>query len=223
MKKYTFLWCLIVLLAVAVVVLPEPRAVFINLTTEHPYLMGFLKFALLATMGELLAIRIRNGCWKLPGGILCRTLVWGVLGMMITLMFQVYAGGIEHCLIKGFLPGSENRFLFALWAAVIMNLSFAPAFMAFHRVTDTFIDKYCSGCRSIKVFHVLSEIDWVEFIHFIVLKTIPFFWIPAHTITFLLSPEYRVVMAAFLSIALGVFLSLGKRHNKTMEVHGNEL
>ena len=223
MKKYTFMWSLIVVLAAAIVVWPDSRAVFINLTTEHPYLMGFLKFALLATMGELLAIRIRNGCWKLPGGILYRMLVWGGLGMMITLMFQVYAGGIENCLKNGFLPGARNQFLFALWAAVIMNLSFAPAFMAFHRFTDTYIEKHESGCRNIKVPNVLSDIDWAEFINFIVLKTIPFFWIPAHTITFLLPPEYRVVMAAFLSIALGVILSLGKKHNKIMEVHGNEL
>ncbi|MCX7905011.1 MAG: Mpv17/PMP22 family protein, partial [Caloramator sp.] len=49
------------------------------------------------------------------------------------------------------------------------------------------------------------------FISFVVLKTIPFFWIPAHTITFLLPSEYRVLMASFLSIALGAILSLAKR------------
>lgn len=217
MRKYTFLWSLFLMMAAAVVVWPASRVVFIELTVEHPYSMGFIKFAVLATMGELLAIRIGNGFWKLPGRILYRILVWGVLGAMITLMFQVYAGGVEYCLKNGYLPGNGNPFWFALWVAIIMNLSFAPAFMAFHRFTDTYIEKCSSGSPNRKVIHVLADIDWAEFIHFVVLKTIPFFWIPAHTITFLLSPEYRVIMAAFLSIALGVILSMGKRNNKGRE------
>jgi hypothetical protein len=42
-------------------------------------------------------------------------------------------------------------------------------------------------------------------------KTIPIFWIPAHTITFLLPSEYRVLSAAFLSIALGTILAFAKK------------
>jgi len=38
--------------------------------------------------------------------------------------------------------------------------------------------------------------------------TIPFFWIPAHTITFLLPGEYRILFAAVLGIVLGVFLAV---------------
>ena len=39
-------------------------------------------------------------------------------------------------------------------------------------------------------------------------KTIPFFWIPAHTITFILPQDYRVLFAAVLGIALGVLLAI---------------
>jgi hypothetical protein len=45
------------------------------------------------------------------------------------------------------------------------------------------------------------------------MKTIPLFWIPAHTITFSLPPEYRVLMASFLSIALGGILAFAKRRS----------
>ena len=45
---------------------------------------------------------------------------------------------------------------------------------------------------------------------FTLLKTIPLFWIPAHTVTFMLPAEYQVIMAAALSIALGIMLSLKK-------------
>jgi hypothetical protein len=58
---------------------------------------------------------------------------------------------------------------------------------------------------------VVDKIDFYGFISFVVLKTIPIFWIPAHTVTFLLPPEYRVLMAAFLSIALGGILAFAKR------------
>jgi hypothetical protein len=52
---------------------------------------------------------------------------------------------------------------------------------------------------------------------FVFKKTIPFFWIPAHTITFLLPPELRVLFAAALGIVLGVILALAslKRNEAT--------
>jgi hypothetical protein len=55
---------------------------------------------------------------------------------------------------------------------------------------------------------VMGRIDWHGFVSFVVLRTIPLFWIPAHTMTFLLPPEFRVLMAAVLSIALGGYWRL---------------
>ena len=43
---------------------------------------------------------------------------------------------------------------------------------------------------------------------FVFKKTIPFFWIPAHTITFLLPGQYQVLFAALLGVALGIILSI---------------
>jgi hypothetical protein len=43
---------------------------------------------------------------------------------------------------------------------------------------------------------------------FVFKKTIPFFWIPAHTITFLLPPDVQVLFAALLGIALGTILAV---------------
>jgi hypothetical protein len=45
-------------------------------------------------------------------------------------------------------------------------------------------------------------------------KTIPFFWYPAHTVTFLLPSEQRVLFAALLGIALGVLLALSSKKGK---------
>ena len=57
---------------------------------------------------------------------------------------------------------------------------------------------------------IVQKIDWDGFINFVCLKTIPFFWIPAHTITFILPAEYRVLSAAFLGIALGLLVAIPK-------------
>jgi hypothetical protein len=115
---------------------------------------------------------------------------------------------------KGLLPSSHSLFLSAFFTSLFMNLIFAPTFMALHRITDTYIDlgegKWSKICK-VKLKDVTDKIDWYGFISFVVLKTIPLFWIPAHTITFMLPSEYRVLMASFLSIALGGILAFAKR------------
>ena len=40
---------------------------------------------------------------------------------------------------------------------------------------------------------------------------LPFFWYPAHTITFLLPGEVRVLFAAILGVVLGVLLAVAAR------------
>lgn len=47
--------------------------------------------------------------------------------------------------------------------------------------------------------------------NFVFKKTIPFFWYPAHTITFLLPGEMRVLFAAILGVVLGVLLAIAAR------------
>jgi len=95
-----------------------------------------------------------------------------------------------------------------------MNLTFGPVFMAAHRITDVYIDKRYSG-QKMPVTGIITQIDWGRFIKEIVCVTIPVFWIPAHTVTFLLPGQYRVLFAASLSIVLGLILSFAKmRHQK---------
>lgn len=214
MKKGDLYWALVIALFTGFVVFPATHEIFVDVTTNHPYVGGFIKFALLATMGELLAIRISSGDWIMPSGVTYRAIIWGFLGIVITLMFQVFATGVRGALDSGYLPGGDSAFLFAFFVSSIMNLTFAPTFMAFHRYTDTYIDIYYEGKRNIKVTDVISRIDWNGFASFVLIKTLPLFWIPAHTITFLLPVQYRVLVAAYLSVALGILLALGKRKKK---------
>jgi hypothetical protein len=213
MKPGDVIWgaCLV---AFAVLLgVPATREAFVHATSAHPYLLGFAKFAVLATMGELLSIRIIDGAWNRPRGVVLKAVTWGLIGMLIVLMFAVFAGGVAAAESTGVLPrgnGVASKFLTAFLISAIMNVTFAPVFMAAHRISDTYIDLRAGGTRP-RLDDVLLAIDWKGFFKFVLLTTIPAFWIPAHTLTFLLPPNYRVLAAAFLSIALGTILSFAKR------------
>lgn len=211
LKKGDFLWAGALAVAVLFLVMPATHDVFIAFTSVHPFISGFIKFFILATMGELLAIRIVTTNWNIPKGVVYRGAIWGLLGMVIVLIFSVFASGIKSAMGSGLLPGGESKLLFAFFVSSVMNLTFAPTMMAFHRVTDTIIDISYEKGQMAPIGEVLSRIDWKGFISFAIIKTIPIFWIPAHTITFLLPPEYRVLMAAMLSIALGAILAFAKK------------
>jgi len=210
LKKGDFIWILALAAVIAFMLLPATHDVFNDLTQDFPYVMGFIKFAILATMGELMALRIVTGNYKKPAGLVWRIIIWGLIGMLITLMFNVFAGGVISAQAKGFLPFEGTDLAFAFFTSTIMNLIFAPTFMAFHKYTDTMLDLKAEG-KTVNVKTITERIDWYGFVSFVLLKTIPFFWIPAHTITFLLPSEYRVLAAAFLSIALGAILAFAKR------------
>lgn len=214
MKKGDFIWLLVFTGVIAFLVNPTTHELFIKFTMAHTYYAGFVKFLVLATMGEFLGIRIASGRWLSPPGIIWRAMIWGIIGMGIALMFECYANGTKAAMEKGLLPGNGSPYALAFFISLLINSTFAPVFMAAHRISDTFLDlKYDNRCvnRIVTFKQVLEKINWIDFISFVVCRTIPFFWIPAHTVTFLLPPEYRVLMAAFLGIALGGILAFAKK------------
>ena len=125
-------------------------------------------------------------------------------------MMKVYSSAVKSLMASGALVGGESRFLSALFTSVLMNTSFGPTFMAVHKMTDKMLELFSSK-EKVSLDAVVKGIDWSGFWGFTILKTVPFFWIPAHTVTFLLPSEYQVMMAAALSVALGIILSLSSR------------
>jgi len=211
MRKGDFVWILALATLAAGLMAPPTHRAFVLATASHPFLVGFAKFCVLATMGELMALRIVSGTWKAPAGLLQRAAIWGLLGMAIVLVFEVFGAGVAGVLRKGLLPGDGSRLAFAFLVSAIMNLTFAPVMMLTHRMTDTFLDLRAETGGAVALAAVVGRIDWNGFVSFVLFRTIPLFWIPAHTITFLLPPEYRVLAAAVLSIALGAILAFAKR------------
>lgn len=201
-------------------------------------LTSFIKFALLATLGEVIGLRIKTGNYNAPGfGLLPRAIVWGFLGITIKLAFTVFASGVpaflekscgvQHVVdsmrLKDIFEAYEDgfggiRLLTAFSISTVMNLFFAPVMMTFHKITDAHIARSGGTIRKffspIPFWEIFPSINWSVQWNFVFKRTIPLFWIPAHTITFLLPNEYRIAFAAMLGIALGTILSIASIEGK---------
>jgi len=200
---------------------------YYHFNLQNGLLMSFIKFFFLATLGELIGLRIKTGrYWQQGFGLLPRALVWGFLGMTIYLAFGIFASGTPVILEKmGFrdarsLLGAElgwRKVLVSFSISTALNLFYAPVMMTFHKITDTHILETGGSLRGffgpMDLARILKEINWDVQWNFVFKRTIPLFWIPAQTITFLLPEEYRVLFAAFLGIVLGVLLAIAALKN----------
>lgn len=196
-----------------------------SFNAEHGMVMSFLKFSILSTLGELLGLRISTGSYIRNGfGILPRAVVWGLLGMCINLAFIIFSTGVPaaaaylgvndpSAIMAG--PLCIQKVLLAFAISVSLNSIFAPVFMTFHKITDTHILAIGGTLRGlftpIPMGNILQNLNWKVQWGFVFKKTIPLFWYPAHTITFLLPSEMRVLFAALLGVALGGILAIAAR------------
>mgnify|MGYP003392996799 FL=1 len=193
----------------------------------HSLSASFFKFAILATLGELIGLRIKTGKYFQKGfGVLPRAIVWGFLGITIKIAFVIFAVGIPTFLVSiGFEesklamsnPITVEKIGVAFSISVAMNLVFAPVMMTFHKITDTHILNNNGTLKGfftpIKFGNIFANLDWKTLWNFTFKKTIPFFWIPAHTITFLLPTDFQVLFAALLGIALGILLAFANQQS----------
>lgn len=189
---------------------PGTRALYLTANAHAPELLSFIKFAILATGGEILAWRLKKKNYKLKGfGLLPKTILWGIFGIIIYWAFTIFANGAPKIFpfLVNFSEPYKNIFT-AFTIALFLNLIFSPVFMMVHHISDTFINNN-NGTLPIRNFNALAalkQIDWNRMWGFVYTKTIPFFWIPAHTVTFMLPAEYRMIFAAGLSVVLGLIL-----------------
>lgn len=189
----------------------------------HGMVMSFLKFGILSTLGEMLGCRISTGKYVTPTfGVLPRMVVWGFLGMGINMAMIIFSKGTPMFMqymgmtnaVEAFTADSfsMDKLWVALAVSVAMNTIFAPVFMTFHKVTDAHIAAHGGSLKAlvtpIPMAERLGTLNWQAQWGFVFRKTIPFFWYPAHTITFLLPAEQRVLFAALLGIVLGVLLAV---------------
>jgi hypothetical protein len=192
---------------------------------EHGLITSFLKFAILATLGEVIGLRIKTGnYYEEDFGVLPRAVVWGFIGLTIKAAFVIFTSGtpafLEYCGMQDAVqalngPMSAKKVFVAFCTSVAMNIVYAPVMMTFHKITDTHIlshqGKLSCLVQPVAFREIFIHLNWDVQWHFIFKKTIPFFWIPAHTITFLLPADYQVLFAAILGITLGMILAIANR------------
>jgi hypothetical protein len=233
LKDLVFAIC-VILVFLPFAIFPEVMDFYKSFNSDHGFIMAAIKFGILATLGEVIGLRIKTGSYKQKGfGILPRAMVWAFLGISIKMAFIIFAVGAPVMVSKlgiafptGFGSPAEMiakhsifetksiiHFIGAFSVSASMNLFFAPVFMTFHKMTDTHIVETGGTIKGfftnkIKFGRILGDINWNVQWGFVFMKTIPFFWIPAHTITFMMPPEHRILIAAALGIVLGVFMAI---------------
>lgn len=190
---------------------------------DHGLFMSFVKFAILATMGECIGLRISQGVYyRREFGVLPRAIVWGILGLGMYFAFQIYPSGVIGllnnlgCENSGEIFASSNftwgKVGIAFLISVVMNTTFGPVFMTLHKITDTHILSHDGRIKGfltpINFKEIITHLDWGIQWGFVFKKTIPLFWFPAHTISFLLPGDYRILFAALLGVVLGIILSV---------------
>lgn len=217
MKRSDLIFSLIFLgLLLPFILIGTLKSFYIEFNGNHPILLAYVKFAILATMGEMLGLRIRTGSYNKPGfGLLPRAFVWGFLGVSVHFAFTIFANGTP-ALVKSFgIAQNElllNQILFAFFISFFLNIFYAPVLMTFHKITDMHIEatqgNFGRFFGSFPIGDYFIALDWRTQWHFVFKKTIVLFWIPAQTFTFMMPEGFRVIIAALLGFVLGVLLSV---------------
>lgn len=223
MKRSDFYFAVfILLLFLPFVLFEELYEAYNAFNLSHGFIMSFIKFAILATLGEVIGLRIKTGRYTEPGfGLLLRALVWGLLGITIKAAFIIFTSGtlslfqyLNYTNADEVFSGdfSAGKLLIAFSISVLLNTIYAPVMMTVHKITDTHImntgGTVAGFFKPIPVAGILQKLNWDVQWNFVFKRTIPFFWYPAHTITFLLPAEFQVLFAALLGIALGTILAI---------------
>lgn len=158
-------------------------------------LSAAIQFGILGTLGEIISLyirRVRIQSMGNPFQILLKVIAWAILGIVIKYGFTGMKGFTDTLIEKGFLFRMEHGTLgWAFFMSLFTNLFFGPQMMLFHRVEENAIMMKWS----------FSGIKNAWF-------TLLWFWIPAHTLTFMLPQDYQIGLAALWSVALGVIMGV---------------
>src|SRR6056297_2347219 len=172
---------------------------WIDFVKTYPILSAMVQFAVLGTIGEFLGTAIRKGkitffSFKITLG---KMLIWAILAVMIKYAFVGFTGFVNELVAHAMLP----NFFLPFFISAFMNLLFGPLLIFSHRAMDNFLEKK-QNRKGLK--GAVFTLIW--------------FWIPAHTVTFL-SPEiWRITLAAVWSVVLGIILGFFNRENKPQSI-----
>lgn len=169
---------------------------YIEFVKTYPIISAMIQFAILGTLGDMVSYWIINKKFVLPYKtkiIFLKMLEWAFLAVLIKYAFVGFNGFVQALIEHSFLPNlSGIGKSFAI--STTMNLQFGPFLVLMHRLLDNLIARQKNWKNIDKGFYSLL---W--------------FWIPAHTITFILPKELQIGLAAIWSLALGIILGFYNR------------
>lgn len=168
---------------------------YLSWVSANPLLSAAVQFGILGPLGELISVLVSKrkiSDLGRPWQIGAKILAWALLGVIIKYGFAGMKGFVDALIDKGLLPRAGHGTLaWALMVSVFTNILFGPQMMAFHRVEDNLILGH-------KGFNGIQK-AWL---------TLLWFWIPAHTVTFILPSDFQIGLASLWSVALGVIMGL---------------
>ncbi len=168
---------------------------------DNPLFSAAIQFGLLGTLGELVSHWLRSKKFGMPfsNALLAgKIAAWALLGIVIKYGFAGMKGFVLALVEHNLLPEACGEgFLLAFSLSVATNIFFGPQMMFFHRLEDNLLAWKLD-------FTGIQKAWW----------TLLWFWIPAHTITFMLPKDFQIGLAAVWSVALGVILGLSAPKKK---------
>ncbi|HAN04383.1 MAG TPA: hypothetical protein DCW72_09750 [Elusimicrobia bacterium] len=172
---------------------------YLSLVKAHPITSAMAQFAVLGTLGEVLSKWLLAGRIHSPFGLrgtLLRAAGWSALAVAIKYAFTGFVAFTDGLVAHGLLP-ALGAFGKAFAVSLAMNLQFGPFLVLAHRLIDNAIDGRPNWAGLDKGF-----------------KSLLWFWVPAHTLTFMLPVDLRIGLAAVWSLALGLILGWYNRPAK---------
>ena len=172
---------------------------YVDLVKEYPIYSAMIQFALLGTLGDVFSKWMQRKRIFLPykwSIIFLKMLEWAFLAITIKYAFVGFQGFVDALISHNLVPelGVFGR---AFTVSVTMNLQFGLLLVILHRYLDNLIAQQNNW----------KNIDKGMF-------SLVWFWIPAHTITFMLDKPYQIGLAAVWSVVLGFILGYYNRGNK---------
>lgn len=164
---------------------------YVDTVSSHPILTAIIQFAILGTLGDTISKWIIKGEIFKPYSFLTLILKmceWAVLAICIKYAFVGFHAFVDGLIEKGMFP-EMNRLGYSFAISTTMNLQFGPFLVIIHRLLDNFIAR---------------ENNWANMNKGML--SLLWFWIPAHTITFMLDKPFQIGLAALWSVALGIIL-----------------
>ena len=171
---------------------------YINLVTAHPILTAMAQFAVLGTLGDIISKWLVARRFFMPfnfGTILLKMLEWALLAICIKYAFVGFHGFVDSLVAHGMLP-ELSKIGRAFTISTTMNLQFGPFLVIAHRLLDNAIERKSNWTGIDKG---MLSLLW--------------FWIPAHTLTFILPKPFQIGLAALWSVVLGLILGFYNRGN----------